>query len=346
MAKELEIKISKAQDKLLESTDFLDTKTTIIPKVKKKAPAKYVPVKKDFIKVDRWVIDLVIPFLNSNCSAGASVLYLDLYRMSYGYGKNVVQITDEIIQKRTAIPKRTIMTYKKMLSKYDLIDYKKGHRTRRGQFTIKRPDQSVYFADYIHNSAQQTTKSVGSTDKKPTLYNIDKLYIDSETLVLDFYSNAGWKKSSITRDLVDNGIKIINKLYQQKYDIDFIKDLMSWSIKYCKENNKPIYGIGFINYLMPEYISTKEKKDNQKKRRAAEMEKAKKRNDELEREQMLLQKYNIMPNHIKSRIMAQAKHKVEDALKDNNNKKIGQYLEKFMIEGYITEIMEDEYSGL
>ena len=116
--------------------------------------------------------------------------------------------------------------------------------------------------------------------------------------------------------------------------------------EYCKENNKPIYGIGFINYLMPEYISTKEKKDNQKKRRAAEMEKAKKRNDELEREQMLLQKYNIMPNHIKSRIMAQAKHKVEDALKDNNNKKIGQYLEKFMIEGYITEIMEDEYSGL
>ena len=171
MPKELKIEISNSQSKLLDEVDFSAVNNAVIPKVKDKKEPKYQPVTNDFLKVDRWIVDLVIPFLNSNCSAGASVLYLDLYRMTYGYGKNKVMLTDEIIEQRTAIPKRTIMVYKKQLIEYDLISYKKGHRTKRGQFYVKRPSQSAYFIDYIQKTASLPTKSVGSTEKKPTLYN-------------------------------------------------------------------------------------------------------------------------------------------------------------------------------
>ena len=36
-------------------------------------------------------------------------------------GNNKVRITDEMIERRVAIPKRTIMAHKKELIKYDLI---------------------------------------------------------------------------------------------------------------------------------------------------------------------------------------------------------------------------------
>ena len=160
---DLQIRVSTAvsNDISTEGYDLLGSDTKQIPKiVDKEEVVKYKPVNRDYVKVDRWVIDLVIPFLNSKCSTGVSVLYLDLYRMTYGYGNNKLNITDEMIEKRVSIPKRTLMSYKKELIKYDLIKYKKGHRTRRGQFIIKRPEQSVYFTDYIHNTATLPSKSV------------------------------------------------------------------------------------------------------------------------------------------------------------------------------------------
>ena len=307
MPEKLKITISDSQSKLLEKVDFSAVNNAVIPKVKDKKEPKYQPVVKDFLKVDRWIVDLVIPFLNSNCSAGASVLYLDLYRMTYGYGKNKVMLTDEIIEQRTAIPKRTIMVYKKQLIEYDLISYKKGHRTKRGQFYVKRPSQSAYFIDYIQKTASLPTKSVGSTEKKPTLYNKDNLYIDSETLVFDFYKMLGRKKTRITREVADNGIKVLNKLFAEGYDTEFLRRLCEWSVEYCKQNRMNLYGIGFINYLLPEYLAEQEKITKQAKVRQKEMEKAKIRDNEMEREALLLMKYKQLPKHIKSIIMGKAK---------------------------------------
>ena len=65
-----------------------------------------------------------------------------------------------------------------------------------------------------------------------------------------------------------------------------------WSIKYCEQNSRPIYGIGFILHLLPEYESEIEKKS----KTAAQMRKAKeemkKLNDEIQRQEILMQKYN------------------------------------------------------
>ena len=187
MSKKLTLDIDTSQSTLIENIDFSSAeKKQSIAKIKSKDKAEYVPVRKDFIKVDRWVIDLVVPFLNSHSSPGVSILYLDLYRLTYGYGNNTTKLTDEIIEQRLAIPKRTIMAYRKELIKYDLLQYKAGNRKTRGEFIVKRPEQSVYFSEYIQKTAQSHSKSVGNTEKDITIYNKDNLYIDSETLVRSF----------------------------------------------------------------------------------------------------------------------------------------------------------------
>ncbi len=342
--KELKIEISDHQSEILDGFDLLATDTTVIPKViPKEERVAYKPVKRDFIKVDRWVIDLVMPFLNSKCSPGVSVLYLDLYRMTYGYGNNKVRITDEMIERRLAIPKRTIMAHKKELIKYDLIKYKRGHRTKRGEFIVKRPEQSVYFTDYIQKTASLPSKNVGSKEKDITIYNINKVFIDSETLVFDFYKKAGWKQTSITREIIDNGCKVLNKLYQQGYSKDTIKDLITWSIGYCKEYNKPIYGIGFISYLMPEYQTHKDKKAKQKKHRELEVQKQKERDAALEKEQMILNRFDMLPKHMKSMVMTKAKQGIEDHIRTNKLGKFGEYTEKFLLDGFIVEIMKNDF---
>lgn len=344
--KDLQIKISSAvgNDISTDGYDLLGNDKKLIPKiVEKDEIVKYKPVSRDYVKVDRWVIDLVIPFLNSKCSPGVSVLYLDLYRMTYGYGNNKLNITDELIERRVSIPKRTIMAHKKELIKYDLIKYKKGHRTRRGEFIIKRPEQSVYFKDYIQKTVSLPTKSVGSTEKNSTLYNKDNVYIDSETLVFDFYDKAGWKKTSITRALIDSGVKTLNKLYQQGYKEDLLKDLVDWSIKYCNDNHKPIYGIGFISFLLPEYLASKEKIANQKVKLKEEKKLMVERDNEIEREDMIMGKYNLLPKHMKSMILVKAKQMADDELKDKDIGKFSDYTEKYMIEANIVVLMESGF---
>ena len=344
MAKELDIQITNHQDELLDDIDFLSVSKKPIPKkVDKEEKVLYKPVKKDFVKVDRWVIDLVIPFLNSNCSPGVSILYLDLYRMTYGYGRNNTKLTDEIIEKRTAIPNRTIMSYKKELIKYDLLKYKKGHRTTRGEFIIKRPEQSSYFIDYIQKSVSLPTKNVGNASLSNTIYNKDNMYIDSKTLIVDFYKKAGWKETSITREHIDKGIKVVNKLLRDGYEYQLIEGLSKWTIDYCKQNNKEIYGIGFISYLLPEYVAKLETAAKSKKRLAEEKEKQKLRDQELEQEHLTLERYKILPKHIQSQIMTKARNMVEEYISSNKITKFGDYTEKYLIDGFIIELMETEY---
>tara|TARA_A100001515_G_scaffold145036_1_gene151462 strand:+ start:1903 stop:2943 length:1041 start_codon:yes stop_codon:yes gene_type:complete len=343
MSKKLELNIDNSQAKLLDSIDIVnDGKKETLGKLKEDKPTEYIPVKKDFVKVDRNIIDVVIPFLNQHASVGASVLYMDLYRMTYGYGKNATALTDEMIAERMAIPKRTIMEYRKMLVKYDLLVHKKGTRKKRGQFIIKRPEQSAYFTDYLQKTATLVTKSVSNTDENNTIYNIDK-FIDSDKLVWGFYETAGWKQTQISRDILDKGVKVINSLYQLGYDKTFIKGLCDWSVKFCLDNKKPIYGIGFITHLLPQYEEDIEKK----KKSAAEMKKRKqemdKLNEEIQQQDFLLQKYNQLPKHLRSGVMTEAKDMLE-ADANTTNMKLTDVLEKYILDANIIQIMERDYS--
>jgi hypothetical protein len=169
------------------------------------------------------------------------------------------------------------------------------------------------------------------------------MYIDSKTLIVDFYKKAGWKETSITREHIDKGIKVVNKLLRDGYEYQLIEGLSKWTIDYCKQNNKEIYGIGFISYLLPEYVAKLETAAKSKKRLAEEKEKQKLRDQELEQEHLTLERYKILPKHIQSQIMTKARNMVEEYISSNKITKFGDYTEKYLIDGFIIELMETEY---
>jgi hypothetical protein len=340
-----DIQIDISQDALIKNIDIdKGEKKAEIGKIKDTKPIKYKPIRKDFIKVDRWVIDLVVPFLNSNSSPGVSILYLDLFRMSYGYGKNTIKLTDEILEQRIGIPKRTIMKYKKELVKYDLLSYKAGNRKTRGEFTIILPEQSAYFKEHIHKKVKTPTENVGNTEGNNTIYNIDNVYIDSETLVRSFYKLCGWKETSLTRETIDKGIKVVISLVKQGHSLQFIDGLCNFTISYCKENNKPVYGIGFITHLVNEYLDKIEKQKRSAAVKSKKEKEIKELNEELQKEEMMLSKYQQLPKHLRSVIMTEAKEMVDEIVAKNNMNIKSDYTEKFLLDGCLIEIMERDYS--
>tara|TARA_R110000744_G_scaffold173486_2_gene292236 strand:- start:6175 stop:7227 length:1053 start_codon:yes stop_codon:yes gene_type:complete len=340
-----DIQIDNSQDALIGNINIDNgDKKAEIGKMKDKEPIKYKPIRKDFIKVDRWVLDLVVPFLNSNSSPGVSILYLDLFRMSYGYGKNTIKLTDEILEQRIAIPKRTIMKYKKELIKYDLLSYKAGNRKTRGEFTIILPEQSAYFKEHIHKKVRTPTDDVGITEGNITIYNKDK-FIDSETLVFSFYKTCGWKETSITRENVNKGIKIVIGLMNQGYSLKFIDGLCKFTISYCKQNNKPIYGIGFITHLLNEYLDKIERQKRSAAVKSKKDDEIKELNEQLQKEEMLLVKYQQMPKPLRSLVMTEAKAMSEDVIDKTNIKITSDTTQKYILDSCLIEIMERDYSG-
>ena len=70
---------------------------------------KYEPVKRDFVKVDRKIIDVVIPFLNQHASIGYQ-LYLDLLNDLWIW--KMLQNNNEMISERMAYPKEPLWNRK------------------------------------------------------------------------------------------------------------------------------------------------------------------------------------------------------------------------------------------
>jgi len=320
-----------------------DIKPKLTPK--KDEEIDYKPIKKDFIKLDRYVLDIVVPFLNSRCSPGTSILYIELYRMSYGYGKNKAKLDDDLIEKRVSIPKRTLMKYRKELLEYDMIRYIKGHKTRRGEYTVLLPEQSSYFRDYIHKRASQTTNNVGNPSQHNTNIYKDKFYIDIETRVVSFYKSIGYKQTALSRDRVDNGIKILSKLYAEGYEEDTIKNCLEWMPRYCKEKGKELFGIGFISYLIGDYIVLQEKQANRKKSEAEEKRKKDLRNKELEQEQLMMNKFDMLPRNKQTEIITQAQELVDEFLSGSKYKPT-QTTEKIIRESYIIELIKGKYTDV
>ena len=67
------------------------------------------------------------------------------------------------------------------------------------------------------------------------------------------------------------------------------------------------------------------------------------RDNEIERENMIMGKYNLLPKHMKSMILVKAKQMADDELKDKDMGKFSDYTEKYMIEANIVVLMESEF---
>ena len=66
----------------LASSNLISANITSIKGITKKKKIDYKAVTRDFIKVERNIIDVVIPFLMNKYSSGTAVLYMMLYRLT------------------------------------------------------------------------------------------------------------------------------------------------------------------------------------------------------------------------------------------------------------------------
>jgi|ETNvirnome_2_130_1030620.scaffolds.fasta_scaffold20321_2 hypothetical protein len=260
----------------------------------RKQPVIYTKISRDFIKVDRNIIDYAVPFLMDRYSPGTTILYMVLYRMSYGYQRNIIKITDEDLSKKTAIPKRTLSKYRDELIEADLITYERGYKaTRKPEYTLILPEQSKSLSNKLHKSANIIPKDVKSPEGRTIYNNIDKHAIVIEDMVRAFYDKIGKTQKYLTRKMLGDGIKTINTLIVEGYSITDIQNCIGYTL----ENKQDVYSLSIINYTMCDYLSSQATAKKQKEIDKKEKEKQVVRDKVLAMETTLMNMFdNLAPD--------------------------------------------------
>jgi len=304
-----------------------------------KPPVDYKPISRDFIKTDRNILDVVVPFLMDKYSSGTSILYIMLYRLSYGFRKNKLKINDDDLARRTGIPKRTIAKYREELIECDLIRYSRGYKTtRKPYYEILLPEQSQAFRNILHKTANNLQKDVKSSDDSIKYKNIDKHTKHIETLVRSFYSELGKTEYHLTRKMLSDGIRTIQSLIAEGYAFKDIEGC----VKYTITAKPDCYSISFINYTIGEYLVMQEQEDKRKKTQAAEDKKEKKRRHAIALENELQRLYSELPKNQQNTMMYKAEEMAHKYMTDNKIK----FGEKFIIMGYLQQMLEERFSDV
>ena len=304
-----------------------------------KPPVDYKPVSRDFIKTDRQIFDVCVPFIMDKYSSGTSILYLMLYRLTYGFRKNRISINDDVLAKRTGIPKRTLAKYRDELIECDLISYSRGYKTtRKPVYEIKRPEQSIAFSNILHKTANKLHKDVKSLVGVVIDKVIDNHTTIIETIVRRFYNDIGKTEYHLTRKMLADGIRTIQSLIAEGYSIKDIERC----VKYTIDTKPDVYSITFLNYKIGEYLSLQEQADKRKKVEAAELKKQKIRNHKLALETELQRLFDELPPSQQNTIMFDVEEKAHKYMKDNDI----QHGETFIIRSYLHETLEDKFSDV
>ena len=323
-------------DPLASSKDIEVNITKI--KGRQKPIIDYKNVSRDFIKIDRSVLDVVVPFLMNKYSSGTSVLYIMLYRLSYGFRKNNLNINDEELARRTGIKKRTLFKYRDELIECDLIHYERGYKTtKKPCYTILLPEQSEAFKNILHKNTNILHKNVKSSESNNTIYKfIDNNTKDIETLVREFYTKIGKTEYHLTRKVLADGIKVIQSLLTEDYRLEDINNC----IDYTLNKRKDIYSISYLNYTIGEYLVEKENEINRKKVEAEETKKEKIRLKKLSLEKHLETLFSELPNDIQNTIKLEAEELANEYITANDIK----FGERFIIADYLNKLIEVKFS--
>jgi len=323
-------------DPLASSKDIEVNITKI--KGRKKPVIDYKAVSRDFIKIDRSVLDVVVPFLMNKYSSGTSVLYIMLYRLSYGFRKNELNINDDELARRTGIKKRTLFKYRDELIECDLIHYERGYKTtKKPCYTILLPEQSQAFKNILHKNTNILHKNVKSYESNTTIYKfIDNHTKDIEEIVRDFYSKIGKTDYHLTRKMLSDGIRIIQSLVAENYNLEDIKNCVDFTLN----KRKDIYSISYLNYTIGEYLIEKENEINQKKVKLEESKKEKIRLKKLSLEKHLETLFSELPNDIQNTIKLEAEELANEYITTNNIK----FGERFIIADYLNKLVEQKFS--
>jgi hypothetical protein len=272
-------------------------------------------------------------------NSGTSVLYLVLYRLSYGFRKNKIKIDDDTLAKRSGIPKRTLAKYRIELEECDLIQYERGYKTtRKPEYTILLPHQSQAFRNILHKTANILPKNVKSLVSNTKYKLIDKHTKHIETLVREFYSKIGKTEYHLTRKQLADGIKTIQALLIENYTLEDVKGC----IKYTIETKPDVYSVSFLNYSIGDYLVEKEKSRKRAETKKVEIKKEKIRNKQIALEKHLIDLYNDLPQSQQNTMMYEAESKAHKYMTENNIK----YGEKFIVDNYLQELLEIKFSDV
>ena len=308
-------------------------------KGRKKPVVDYVAVKKDFIKTDRNIIDVVLPYLVERYNSGTAILYLTLYRLSYGFRKNRLKISDDDLSKRTSIPKRTLAKYRDDLDKCDLVQYEKGYKTtRKPEYTILLPHQSKTFTNILHNNANILPKNVKSPVDSSIYKVIDKHTINIEAIVREFYSKIGKTEYSLTRKMLGDGIHTLQALLVEGYSLSDVKECIAYMLK----EKEDIYSINYINYAMSDYQIEKAEISKKKKAKQIEADKEKERNKRTALDNHLQNLFDELPKDKQNMMLYEAEAMAHKYMKDEDIK----YGEKYIISDYLNGMIKELFSDV
>ena len=308
-------------------------------KGRKKPPVDYKKISRDFIKTDRNILDVCVPYLIDKYSSGTAMLYIMLYRLSYGFRKNKISINDDDLARRTGIPKRTLATYRKSLEECDMIHFDRGYKTtKKPTYTILLPEQSLAFKNILQKTANNLQKKVKSSDDSIIYKNIDKHSNNITELVREFYRSIGKTEHHLTRRLLNDGERTIQSLIAEGYEYETIKGC----IKYTLALNKEIYSITFLNYTIGDYIVEQLEEKKRKKALAEEQKKNNERNKKLALENHLKQLYSELPGNEQNTMMYKAEELAHNYMIENKIK----YGERFIISNYLHELLQEKFSDV
>jgi len=308
-------------------------------KGKPKPAIDYKDIKRDYIKTDRSIIDVVIPFLIDKYNAGTAVLYVMLYRLSYGFRKNKLVIDDDLLAKRTSIPKRTLCKYRINLEECGLIYYTRGYKSRRKpQYTILLPEQAEAFVTIYTKTANKLPKEVKSLVSNTIYKDINNYTKEVEDIVRSFYIKIGKTDYQLTRKQLDDGIKTIQTLIVEKYSI---KDIQG-CIEYTLLNKPDTYSISMLNYTMGSYLSTKDKIKSKAAVLVVEDKKRNDRNKKLALERHLIDLFKELPQSRQNTMMLEVEANAHKYMEDNKLK----FGETFIVDSFLMEMLEEHFSDV
>tara|TARA_Y100000310_G_scaffold190368_1_gene190314 strand:+ start:260 stop:1324 length:1065 start_codon:yes stop_codon:yes gene_type:complete len=300
----------------------------------------YEKITKDFIKTDRSIFDVVMPFIMDKYSPGTVILYLVLYRLGYGFSKNKIIITDEDLSKRTNIPKRTLSKYRDDLIECHLIEYVRGYKaTRKPQYKILLPSQSKSFINKLHKTTNKLHKSVKSSESSIIDNNIDIHTTEVENIVRDFYSKIGKTQKYLTRKMLFDGCKTIRSLLNQGYSIADINGCIEYTI----EIKSDVYSISYIHYSISDYLVSAADKKKQNEIEEKEKQKRIIRDKETALENMLMNKFEELPQDEQNVLQLKAEELSSNYIEENNmNKKYN--FQSHITNGYLLELMREKFT--
>ena len=317
----------------LASSSLISANITSIKGVTKKKKIDYKAVTRDFIKVERNILDVVVPFVMDRYSSGTAILYIMLYRLTYGFKKNKLYVNDDELAKRSGIKRRTLLKYRDELIECDLIQYDRGYKTtKKSCYVILLPNQSKAFTNILHKNTNILHKTVKSLYNSNTIYNfIDKHSLNIENIVRDFYARIGKTQKRLTLRMLNDGIRVVNELISQKYTIEDIKNC----IEFTFNQRDDIYSINYLNYSIGDYLADKENESNRKRVQAAELKKLNERQKKVALEDELMREFRMLPPNVQNTLKNEAEELANDYIRKNNIK----YGEKFVVDSFLNDLL-------